>query len=343
MKRTAKIILSIALSLIGIGIILVTIGYVFGADTGLVWENDRFVTVGKQNEEKQVVKDLDLEAFQNLMIDTSLADVQVKEADSYGVEIIYYHENQRIDYTLEDRSLKIESAAQNSPFQLQIGFLGNRTASVIVSVPKGTKLDQLSVQNDYGDTRLENLTAGEISLYAGLGNTELSGVTAEKLELDNNSGEAAIEKSEIQVLSCDMDLGDLTLTSVSGRRVESMICNAGDIELEDCSWSEGILSLQNDLGDITAESLTVHGLTLKSAAGSVELAGSITGKIQAEVDLGDAQFSITGKRSDYQLSLDTDLGDISVDGDKFQEVQNNGENQMEIKADCGDIDIEFTE
>ena len=63
MKRTAKIILSIALSLIGIGIILVTIGYVFGADTGLVWENDRFVTVGKQNEEKQVVKDLDLEAF----------------------------------------------------------------------------------------------------------------------------------------------------------------------------------------------------------------------------------------------------------------------------------------
>ena len=60
--------------------------------------------------------------------------------------------------------------------------------------------------------------------------------------------------------------------------------------------------------------------------------------------MGDIELYLKGELSDYDYTLETDLGDVEVnekDEGSKAEVINNSKNLIEVSNDCGDIKLDI--
>lgn len=127
----------------------------------------------------------------------------------------------------------------------------------------------------------------------------------------------------LKELTVDSDLGDITITQV-------------DVETADMTL---------DLGSLSGDELSVsRSLTVDADLGEVALSGNLTGETVITADLGSVLLMLDAPKDRYSYDLQVDLGDISVDGTKFQETVTggNGENYIEVEASLGDITIQFS-
>ena len=86
----------------------------------------------------------------------------------------------------------------------------------------------------------------------------------------------------------------------------------------------------------------------QSDMGDVDLSGALAGEIEVNANLGTVRIDSQLPRGAYALDLGTDMGNLTVDGERvgadsigpsFQ--QEEGENSLHVRADMGDILVQF--
>ncbi len=147
--------------------------------------------------------------FTGLDVDIDIGDIYLVCGDQYGVDITYHDgQNYRLVWEKDGETLKVWSESD-------WGFHGvdSPEASVVVAVPSGAELKNISLSTDLGDVvvEAENIQCVDADLSTDLGDVYCSGLTSQELEAESDLGDVNVIFPQMEGVSYDAsaDLGSL--------------------------------------------------------------------------------------------------------------------------------------
>ena len=149
----------------------------------------------------------------------------------------------------------------------------------------------------------EGFTFEDVDMETGAGRVEISALSTETLSLELGAGETVIDALTVQ--------------------------------------TRGFIS--TGAGKLTIRDGQMRDLSLDQGVGKLELTGLLTGRCQADLGVGSAEFTLLGSRADYTISLDKGLGNATVDGEALSDgaIVGNGQHYLDISGGVGSIAIRF--
>lgn len=164
--------------------------------------------------------------FSNIDIDLSMANIEIKEGDTYKV-VVEYPEEFMPSVEVVEGTLKI---SHNNVKNISFNSIGSIDCDVTVYIPKGCQLGAVNVDTDLGNVEIkDSFTYTDVNIVAALGNIEIESMDADVLIIKANLGDVEVKNSSV---------GELNITA-----------DLGDIEVKNCKFSVG--NITNDLGEIS--------------------------------------------------------------------------------------------
>ena len=335
MNKSGKIVLIVAAICIVIGGALAAIGFAFGGTRAFVvnYGNHEVPT------DREIVSgSIDIDAFDELIVDTMSIDVIVEEGTEYRIEYSVFEEYVPI-VEQSGKKLSIQQPKVNSNAGMISFSFNNYTPFYKIIVPKMDDAVECEIKlTSGGFTNNVFDMSGDLTLTSGkviLSDIEFEGkmkVTSGSISLENISGnELLVEKTSggMNMKNCKYD--EIKIDTSSGN---SMLenCEANDFSLDSTSGELSIkdgkygdMRVEMSSGDITLEGCTVNNYVYDLTSGSQEL-------------------NIKGNESDYDFSLSSTSGEISVGGkdvgNKYSDVSGK-DKKISGESSSGDLRIIF--
>ncbi len=266
MKRWMKICAWIG------GILFVAGGIVFVC--GMAKENwafDRLATLSYSQQDYTADS-----VISAVNIDYDVCDITVQvDADASFVSCSYpvvtdLTNGNRAEATfrIEDQTLFIQAdRLPFSPFQFNLGSsdanltltLPNELQSLTVTCDTGNVvlenvalLDSLTVSVNTGNIDCRSVQANSVSLSADLGNIALKTCSAERFDLKGDVSNITLRDITAQTFYADVDLGDIRCAGTISALTAELRTATGNLALNGGLLDVRDLSLQSDLGDVSA-------------------------------------------------------------------------------------------
>ena len=149
-----------------------------------------------------------------------------------------------------------------------------------------------------------------------------AGTVLSTVDVTVDVGDVEISMLELGSLHVDADVGDLTLQSLT---------------------VQGAVDLSADVGNLDCREMVVIGaVQMEVDTGDIAFDGSAA-RIDADTDVGNVKLLLPGTAADWAMELETDVGDITVDGihqgDRYE--TRGGQYQLEAESDTGDVEVAF--
>ena len=159
-----------------------------------------------------------------------------------------------------------------------------------------------------------------------------------EVKLSLNAGEFYADDIITDKLTIDMDAGEAVLNNISAITASDITINAGTCTLNNSVLNESEINM--DAGELIFEEC------------------KLTGENDINLDFGEISMTLIGKRSDYKLDIDNDLGEVNVDGVPYKNgtvettmiATNDGNVEsvnpigtININLDLGECNIDFME
>ncbi len=195
------------------------------------------------------------------------------------------------------------------------------------------------------------------SLYveAGCGDITLMGLKAEKVTLDCSLGNVKLEEvSASKELTVAQSMGDVELEDCTGKELtlenemgavtaagcgfgkSSVTSSSGDVTLTDSTFES--LTAETDLGSCILKEVAVDGLVECTAdMGDVELKRLKSLDISLTAEAGNITGTIQGVQEDYRITVETELGVCNLTNQIT-----GGRGELMAVTEMGDIDLKFT-
>lgn len=220
--------------------------------------------------------------FQKIDIDLSYGDIQVMPSEDEFVHVAIYSEKDLFDVNDTSTFLSIQ-------FREEEGFH--------FSFSREKDLVLLYLPLDY-----DNL----VSLFVDGGDVLVSDFLNASFDITMNMGDATIGK--INTLSIDSDMGNISIDTVARLTVSQ---DMGDIEID--SITEEV-SIKNDMGNVDILNLSLKkDSKIELSLGDVQIDHVDNVYIDASVDLGDIDITKNNRKASYTLTIENDMGDITVE------------------------------
>ena len=149
------------------------------------------------------------------------------------------------------------------------------------------------------------------------------------------------EGTALSLLDVTVDVGDV---EVSGLALGALRADAdvGDLKLQSITV-QGAVDFSADVGNVDCREMAVTGaVTVEVDTGDLTFEGSAA-RIDAETDVGDMKFLLSGAAADWAMALEADVGSVIVNGmdQGNRYASGGGQHQLEAETDTGDISVEF--
>lgn len=221
--------------------------------------------------------------------------------------------------------------------------------------------DGVSIGGEHGLQVGHHSESGHSGRKQLLESGELTGITA--IEVDVDWGDVWIQEGEAFAVSLDWNVNNYNMSY----RVKD-----GVLKVEDESWGSfkipsdivtackvlvtvpsgaalDKLDLSTDMGDIKVDAaVTAKKACLSTDLGDVSCLGLQAGELEAESALGDVRLHLPGTREDYTWELETNMGDLLLDGEKqtggigtITDRGGSGKNKVEATTALGSIEVNF--
>ena len=169
----------------------------------------------------------ELEAFTEVEVDLELGNVVLQTGETYGMELDWWGDGYTLDYRNEDGTLEIWSESS------ALRGLSMSGCGVVITVPAGIELEDLSVYADLGDVELDRIAVRTADLTLDLGSLTGHGVTVSRS------------------VDVEADLGDVELSGdLRGETIVNASLGSVSLNLEGAE-SEYRYDLSVDLGKLT--------------------------------------------------------------------------------------------
>ncbi|MDE6434746.1 MAG: DUF4097 domain-containing protein [Lachnospiraceae bacterium] len=204
--------------------------------------------------------DENLNAFDKISLDMDISEIKITEGSDFHIS---YESTKNLipEYEIKNGTLEVIQTSKNPYFPKRNG---NDNCTIVITVPKGTSLSDISCTCDIGEIQLDNLTSENIFVTCDIGETKLSNLSATDITCNCNMGECEISNCSFDNLNADNNMGDI---NVNGNLILS------DYTIE-CSVSMGEIEVNgNDYHSYNQKGETDKTITLSNNMGSIEIEG----------------------------------------------------------------------
>lgn len=310
----------IASCMIVVGIILGVAGLSAGARFAITNTKDGFQVIGPED---RITEEFSLSSFANIKINFKDADVEIIPSSEYkleiktlkGIEVTHEVKNDTLILTSEDQK-------SGPKFSLNFTLTSIPQPTIKIYVPKDAKFSDISLVNQFGDTRLVEMKVDKMDIHSNDGDITIKNLESNELTIKNGFGDISGSKVKTERLHVEMNDGD---AEINGIEAASTVFN-------------------NKFGDITLREFSSQGLTMKSNDGDIDIQGKLLGNTVIHSSFGDIDLKLSNKESELSYMIRNQFGDISINDNKFEAKATNKantEHKLEIVSNDGDIQVDF--
>ena len=221
-------------------------------------------------------------------------------------------ESQSLEFSADVKSLEIEISMARLTLK----------AEDCEKITVKTNLKNLTAKESGGKLKIKDRT--KVKRQADSAFVEIiypSGTVFENVDIDSGAG-----KFEINSLTCvsfDLDLG-------AGETIIDSLTVSGEADID---GGAGALTFLN--ADICA-------IDLDMGVGALSFDGILRGRSEISLGVGEAIFTLRGKKEGYTLDLEKGMGEITVDGSNVGNSKiGAGSDLIKIEGGVGSIKIDF--
>lgn len=353
MNKTLKWILISSAILIAVGGIFIGIGKMLGG----VLSSGFFRVGGKTfSAEDFRTETIDIDDFTSLEVSTSFIDIEIVKGDRPGLEV-YAPEICMPEVSQNGGHLKIEQPKQTINFQINLNT-SPVSAYYKITVPEDAVLPS-SISATSGDITITDVNvSGDIASTSG--DKEISGINADNLNITATSGDCDLNTCTLDTLNLCTTSGFARIDSITAKEfeysttsggIDSVNCNlttidsastSGDVRYENLE-AETVVT-ESTSGNFFIDNSSVKSLSATSTSGEFESSKLTSDNIQIDGTSADIELSLTGKESEYDYTIDSVSGDISLPSlevEKKYHTNNGKDKTIEVNTTSGDIKIKF--
>ncbi len=194
----------------------------------------------------------------------------------------------------------------------------------------GQKELEPEVEWENGELKVEQ--KGGMKLTRSLG---LAGGFHRKNELTITLPEGA----KLSSLDLDMKYGNCRIEDITADDSE-IVLKAGNITASDSTFAD--LEIDADAGNIEMKDCSIGKGQVRADMGNISLKGlDEISDLVCDADLGNIEAELKQAASDLTLVLETDLGNVRLNGEKLsgRQTVGSGKARFEAKADLGNVEI----
>lgn len=337
-QRFFKLSAIVGCILLGAGMLLCGAGFV-----GMGCDLDAF-TYPRGGEPVAVSSFVEADAVDSIEIHASMGDVKIERASAANPEEVEFVLAEKVYEVVVQHGLLLVTPQDSYTatgqggwrwYQL-LNFPSNGDWDVTIRVPEKL-LDSVFVETDMGAVDLSDLEAGSVTVQGDMGGVTLDNVSAsESMTVTQSMGRVTLENCQGGALLLENDMGDTDVSS--GRFTQGQITSSsGNVGVADSAFTA--LTVENDMGDVTLVSTQVSGAASCTVnMGNIDLDTFASPDITLTADSGNVEGTLTGRQEDYQITVDTDLGDSNL-----KDQLGGGPNLLQVTTNMGDIDLQFQE
>lgn len=139
---------------------------------------------------------------------------------------------------------------------------------------------------------------------------------------------------------------EMTLTIPEGVQLTRTEFNLDVADLKIADLAADQMKIVTDVGNVEMVSCTGNRLEAESDVGNVDIRSSAFKDMEIESDVGNVYVSGLGELSAYTIGLSTDIGKVTVNGEKCKKqfnqtaVKDNDGRRLIVETDTGSIEID---
>ncbi len=343
MDKKWKNILIAGAVILGVGLVLTAVGWLFGGNHPIYIGKDGISVGGGENRNGQPeVLSEEFEGFSSISTDLSSYPVELIPSDKYAIEAVYDTEIGKPEYKIENDTLIVKD---KSAISIGFNFSGviNNSDKLVVKIyyPKSAQLKKVVIKGDASDLSFHELNADSAEFYLNLGKLELDAISADNIKVELDCGTCLMTNIQASDMTVRNNLGETSL-EIGKLKTLEIDADSGDVTVADVTVESGVFSLE--LGKFKAEKLSTGSLIVDNQSGDIELSGKLLGKTEVDCSMGEVNVSLENAKDQYDYELKASLGMVTVDGNEVSNstsVANGANNNLKVNAEVGDIKVDF--
>lgn len=343
--KNKKTIWYVVLTLIIVGLILMSIGFSVGARRG-VYVDGRGIHVIDDN--TYGVEKFNLEEINNIELDVKYIDVEVYQSDHYTLEIAKNSSESDIKWNLNNGKLEISEASTTKlkVFNINFGFIdGIKKTYIKIGIPEDKTLENINLKTNSADVKIENIYAGTLNVNNKYGKVQIDDTKLTKLEVDMNSGNLSLKNIETDTILLKNKYGDMKLNNVNTKDSDFEL-NSGHIQLKD--YKTDNLKIDAKYGNVKIEDIEVKQSNIKLNSGDLDITGDMTDNSSIYSKYGNVKINTEQKSEYYNCNLSSKYGNVKINKEQVQEnkkyvTTNNEGKTLNIEANSGNISVNFNQ
>ena len=299
MRKTTKIWLIIAVSLVLVGCIIFT-----GVMSALKWDFRKLSTVKYQTNLYEIT-----ENFDDISIKTDTADIIFAVSDDGKCKVeCYEDEKEKHSVTVQENTLVINIVNQKSWYDyIGINFgspkitvylpkteytlLVIKTSTGDIEIPKDFKFQNVDISLSTGDVDFYASASELIKIKASTGDISLENMSAGSLDITVSTGDVDLKNIECNSILSSGSTGDIHLKNVIAKEEFSIKRSTGDVKFNGCDAGE--ITIETDTGDVTGSLLSEKVFVTKTSTGKINVPNTVTGgKCEIKTDTGDIKITL---------------------------------------------------
>lgn len=257
-------------------------------------------------------KSFDIEGIKELVINNESWDLEFNNSESNKLTVTFegkQKDKKNDPVTIKSKSKRIIISQQDEDGGFTDNFSFGKKGIIHISIPQNA-LDTLTVNNSYGDIKMNDIKSKNVIISNDSGTAKIEGLSAEKGRFTSKDGELSLKESSLKNLTSASTSGDNYLMNVNSPNMNITSVD-GEVSVNDAVEGKTLL-VETKSGDIT--------VAYKEVPTSL--------KITANSNSSD----ITLNLDSLKLDTDTEKSKVGTIGD--------ASNQLELLSKYGTINAE---
>ena len=304
MRAVVKKILIASGILVVVGILLMTVAYMMGWNTG-------FRTTSKGVRLESSYQDyasgpINIGEIKSVDVRVEDGNITFKESNTYYIEYNYWGVDYAPEYQVKDGKLTF---SDKNVYDAGFGMVWNfgswtktmpESNEVVIGLPKDAYLDVVSLKSNDNNMQLQSISCKNLTISGSYGNLDVAGITCDAMDVSWDDGNYSLKNSEVKDLNLRVDYG---IASVSDARCDSLKMNISD-------------------GSLKTENVDF---------------------VQAEIvtDYSNVDMTLPEKEEAYSYDVKVEYGNITLNGDELGEKyqREKGDKLLQITTADGNVNI----
>ncbi|MGE7925582.1 DUF4097 family beta strand repeat-containing protein [Viridibacillus arvi] len=265
----------------------------------------------KRGDKFQEEKSFDIEGIKEVVINNESWDLELENSETNKLTVTVegkQKDKKKNPVTIKSKGMRIIISQQDEESGFTDNFSFGKKGTIHISIPQNT-LDTLTVNNCFGDIKMNDIKTTNIVISNDSGTEKIEGLTAEKGRFTSKEGELSLKESSLKDLSVASTSGDNYLMNVNSPSVNITSVD-GEVSVKGAAEGKS-LHVETKSGDITVAYKEVpNSLKLTANSNSSDITLNLD-SLKLDTDTEKSKVGTIGYGFN-QLGLLSEYGTINV-------------------------------